>query len=62
MIARRVLAAAFAFAIGSSANAAAAPFTNGSFEFASGEPGVFQTLGVGSTVITGWEVPEHSMS
>jgi choice-of-anchor C domain-containing protein len=52
---RRILVAALALGIGSAANAAAAPFTNGSFELGS-NPGAFQTLAVGSTAITGWEV------
>jgi choice-of-anchor C domain-containing protein len=51
----RVLAAGMLL-IGSAANANAAPFTNGSFELGSVNPGAYQTLGVGSTAITGWEV------
>ena len=40
----------------------ATPFTNGSFESASVNPGAgFATLGVGSTVITGWEVVTASI-
>lgn len=53
---RRVLVAAVVFGMGSAASAAAAPFTNGSFELASTTLGSFQTLAVGSTVIDGWEV------
>jgi choice-of-anchor C domain-containing protein len=53
---RRILVAALAFTLGSITSALAAPFTNGSFELASSDPGSFQRLGVGSTVITGWEV------
>jgi choice-of-anchor C domain-containing protein len=53
---RRVLAAATLLALGSITQASAAPFTNGSFELGSTDPGLFQTLGVGSTAITGWEV------
>jgi choice-of-anchor C domain-containing protein len=53
---RRVLAAAMLLAIGSARQASAAPFTNGSFELGSVDPGMYQTLGVGSTAITGWEV------
>jgi choice-of-anchor C domain-containing protein len=53
---RRALVVAFAFVIGSAASAAAAPFTNGSFELASVNPGAYATLGVGSQAITGWEV------
>lgn len=38
-------------------SASATPFTNGSFETASVNPGAgFITLGVGSTAITGWEI------
>ena len=53
---RRVFVAVLLAAIGSATRASAAPFTNGSFELGSVDPGVYQTLGVGSTAITGWEV------
>jgi choice-of-anchor C domain-containing protein len=52
----RVLFAATVLVMASATHASAAPFTNGSFELGSGDPGLFQTLGTGSTAITGWEV------
>jgi choice-of-anchor C domain-containing protein len=53
---RRIFLVALCLAIGSAGRASAAPFTNGSFELATADPGVFTTVGVGSTLIPGWEV------
>lgn len=48
------LCTAVAFVLAGSAYGAV--FTNGSFEAGSIDPGVFTTLGTGSTTITGWTV------
>ena len=55
----RTLAFVFAAALGLGMlpiSAKAVTLTNGSFESASVDPGVFETLSSGSTVITGWTV------
>jgi len=53
---RRILGIALALAVGSASSAGATPFTNGSFELGAADPGMYQTLAVGSQGITGWEV------